>query len=312
MRIGWQRAPNPFPAVGAADSFVVGLAPLRRAEWLVLGFFAALLSDAVLLLEFRHVLPLAAAWLGGTAAVLTAVAWVARRYPCAFWNQLRIYVVLAAVLCSYRAMDWFAPASPVLRWEAQWQAWDRALFADFGFGQALEAAGPVLPALLEVAYALVYALPVFCVVVLSIQGRNKQVDSFLTVYLLGLYLSYLQFPFWPSRPPWQLFPQELTPAFDSAFRQFNGWVLGGAGIHTSVFPSAHVSGAVAAALGIWRLCPASTLFRWGIAIYAVLVTLATVYCRYHYAVDALAGVGVAVLAYALAATLWRREKSPHP
>ena len=45
---------------------------------------------------------------------------------------------------------------------------------------------------------------------------------------------------------------------------------------------------------------------WGMLIYAVLVSIATVYGRYHYAVDALAGLGVSLAAAALGAWLFRR------
>lgn len=272
----------------------------------MLGFFLTLAGYTVLFREFRHILPTSMPWLAGMGVVFGAVRWLARRHPGAFWNQFRVYLTLAAVLCSYRAMDWFAPTVPVLRWEPQWQSWDRALFTEFGFGRAIEIAGPLLPGVLEITYALVYGLPVFCVLALTLRGRSGRLDAFLTVYLLGLYLSYLQFPFWPSRPPWQVFPTELMPAYDSVFRQFNAWVLGGAGIHTSVFPSAHVSGSVAAAMAMWRLCRDSRGLKWGIAVYALLVTLATVYGRYHYAVDAVAGVAVGVAAGCAGAWLIRR------
>jgi membrane-associated phospholipid phosphatase len=292
MRVTGQRMQRPLAVTAQARGSTAAQGLLCRAEWLVVFFFLTLAGYAVLFREFRHILPVAMAWLAGIAAVLCAVGWLARRHPGMFWNQFRVYLTLAAVLCSYRAMDWFAPTVPVLRWEPQWQSWDRALFTEFGFGRAVELAGPLLPAVLEIAYALVYGLPVFCVLALTLRGRSVSMGEFLTVYLLGLYLSYLQFPFWPSRPPWQVFPAELMPAYDSVFRQFNAWVLGGAGIHTSVFPSAHVSGSVAAALAMWRLCRECGALRWGIAVYALLVTLATVYGRYHYAVDAGAGLTV--------------------
>ena len=69
------------------------------------------------------------------------------------------------------------------------------------------------------------------------------------MYLLGLFLSYAQFPWWPSEPPWAVFPGVDAPTVDTLVRRFNQWILGGYGIHTSVFPSAHVAGAFAAAFG---------------------------------------------------------------
>jgi len=45
---------------------------------------------------------------------------------------------------------------------------------------------------------------------------------------------------------------------------------------------------------------------WGLLVYAVLVSIATVYGRYHYAVDALAGLGISGGAAALGAWVFRR------
>src|SRR5438094_471423 len=80
-----------------------------------------------------------------------------------------------------------------------------------------------------------------------VHRKSGSAEVLLVTYLLGLFLSYAQFPYWPSEPPWIVFPGEDGPAVNTILRRFNGWILGGYGIHTSVFPSAHVSGALAAA-----------------------------------------------------------------
>jgi membrane-associated phospholipid phosphatase len=45
-----------------------------------------------------------------------------------------------------------------------------------------------------------------------------------------------------------------------------------------------------------RALPERRAYGIGLVIYASLVAVATVYGRYHYAVDAVAGVGIALLA----------------
>jgi membrane-associated phospholipid phosphatase len=75
-----------------------------------------------------------------------------------------------------------------------------------------------------------------------------------------------------------------------------------------VFPSAHVSSAFSAAWGMFVSLPED---RWiGVCMfaYAVSVSVATVYGRYHYTADVLAGVAVSVLT-GLACTLASRLKS---
>jgi membrane-associated phospholipid phosphatase len=83
------------------------------------------------------------------------------------------------------------------------------------------------------------------------------------------------------------------------FRRFNWFLLGGYGIHTSVFPSAHVSGAFAAAFGVRRALPEKPRVWHSLLAIAVLIATATVYGRYHYVVDAVAGFAVSVVALAL-------------
>src|SRR5260370_3139623 len=82
-------------------------------------------------------------------------------------------------------------------------------------------------------------------------------------------------------------------------RRFNLWIVGGVGIHSSVFPSAHVSSAFSAGFALLLFLPERKRFGWGMLIYAASVAITTVYGRYHYAVDAIAGLPVSLLAAGL-------------
>jgi membrane-associated phospholipid phosphatase len=107
-----------------------------------------------------------------------------------------------------------------------------------------------------------------------------------------------------------MFPGEDVPAYLTLFRRFNWWTLAGAGIHTGVFPSAHVAGAFAAAFGMRRAAPA---LRWAHALLftmAALIALATVYGRYHYLADAIAGLLMAILSLVLSKLLDSRPVVP--
>jgi len=106
-------------------------------------------------------------------------------------------------------------------------------------------------------------------------------------------LCYAQFPFWPSEPPRVVFARQDAPAYETIFRRFNLWMLGSYGIHTSVFPSAHVAGAFGAAFGMRH---AASALKWAsrwLFLIAGLIAVATVYGRYHYACDATAGLLIA-------------------
>ena len=215
-----------------------------------------------------------------------------------FLGVLRDWFPFPLMLLAYREMGWFALPLAEHHLEEQWVVWDRWVLRG-GAHAAIEWLGPLLPSALEIAYSLVYALAPFAVAVLYAYGRRDRVDRFLFLFMTGVLLCYAQFPYWPSEPPRTVFPGQDFPSYDTVFRRFNWWMLGGYGIHTSVFPSAHVAGAFSAAFGMWRALPEHRWVARFLLVMAILIATATVYGRYHYVADAAAGLAMAVLALAV-------------
>lgn len=212
-------------------------------------------------------------------------------------SMARDWLPLALTLLAYHEMGWFALPHTTHSLEARWVVWDRIVLRG-GAKAVIELLGPVLPSVLEIAYLLVYALGPFSVAMLYAYHRRNRVDQFLFLFLVGVLLCYAQFPFWPSEPPRIVFPTEDLPGYLTAFREWNLWLLGKGGIHTSVFPSGHVAAAFSAAAGMWLFLPEHKWVGRLLCVTAVLVAVATVYGRYHYLVDAIAGllmVGAALL-----------------
>jgi membrane-associated phospholipid phosphatase len=274
---------------------------MRRSEWLLAGYFAyvTVLSRILPVTPEIRVLTLV---VNGAAFCFYFVLlkWFREGE---ISRHIRNWVPLAMMLLGYKEMGWLARAAHDHRLEQGWIVWDRLLLRDWRLHQIIESTGPFLPGLLEACYVLVYSLPVFTMVMLYVYKRSRFADQLLVIYLLGLLLSYVQFPFWPSEPPRTVFPNEDAPSVDTLLRHFNHWILGGYGIHTSVFPSAHVSGAVAAGFAMKRVFADRPWLYRGVFVYAALVAIATVYGRYHYAADAAAGVVVGATAAWLGARL---------
>ncbi len=175
---------------------------------------------------------------------------------------------------------------------------------DWGLKNAIEAFGSLLPTILELSYLLVYLVGPICLAIIYWQKRKERASYFLLIYVLGLVLSYGQFPFWPSEPPRVVFSESLQPVA-SIVRDANLAVVGNAGIRTSVFPSAHVSGVFAAAFAFFLLFRDKAWIWSGMMFYAATVAIATVYGRYHFAVDACAGLIVAIVALLLSRAIAR-------
>jgi membrane-associated phospholipid phosphatase len=221
-------------------------------------------------------------------------------------GYVRDWLLLGLILLAYREMGWLALPHSAHGLETRWIVWDRAILR--GLAASVEAFGSALPSVLEIAYALVYALAPFSVAVLYLYRRRDRLDRFLCIFTLGVLLCYAQFPLWPSEPPRILFATENLPAYDTLFRRFNWWTLGNYGIHTSCFPSGHVAAAFSAAFGMRSALPERKWVSRFLMIMALLIAVATVYGRYHYAADAAAGLAVAFFAWAVVAAPQRARQ----
>ncbi len=261
----------------------------------MLGYFAY-----VALLAMVYPLPpptVARAWL--VLAGATAVFLLLARPP---FRIVRDWIPLLFVLTAYREMDWFSIGYKARHLEAQWLQWDQWLF-QAGLRSAIESLGPVLPWILEFSYLLVYGIGAASVGAFYGLKRRYRVNQFLTVYVSGTLFVYAMFPYFPSDPPRVVFPGTDLTQFLTGIRMVNLYLLGGYGIHSSVFPSAHVSSAFSAAWGLLRFLPEQPWVGRSMLIYAVVVSIATVYGRYHYAADAVAGILVSLVALAIATRL---------
>ncbi len=278
----------------------------RPAELILAAYFAYTAALA-------SVFPLEAAdrlqALGASLATLAGLH-CAGRLPNRFAPEiLRITLPVAGVLLAYKQIGLFARPQPDHALERSWVDWDRLLLSDWGLTRAIDSCGPVLPSLLELLYLLTYAIPLAGLMILAASRRLDRADRLLACFAASAVCAYALYPFFPSEPPRTIFPGELSGSIDTLLRRINWWILGKGGIHTSVFPSGHVSSALGVGIGLLLALPDRK--RYGIALISITpgIALATVYGRYHYAVDALAGLVVAGGAsWACSRLFWRRER----
>ena len=119
-------------------------------------------------------------------------------------------------------------------------------------------------------------------------------DNFWATVLLATLFCYAVYPFFPLTPPRLLFGDVPGPHVDPLLRKLNFWLLDHYSVQACIFPSGHVAAVTAVALAVRKHAPRlGALFMF----LAVSVALATVYGRYHYSADAVAGMVVGVAAY---------------
>ena len=272
---------------------------LRNSEWIVLAFFAYI----VLLIPFFQdrpnldAQPLAYLLLVGALFCGLALAECTRFGELA--SMVRDWMPLALTLVAFHEMELFVPTHYNAAYEAVWIRWDSIVLTRWGFTRILESLGPVIPFYLELCYLLVYGVGAFCILVLWFATQRRGVDRFNVVLMTGTFCAYALFPYFPSHPPRLAFPLVAEPHIHNAIRDVNLLLLEKATIHSGVFPSAHVSSAFSAAWGMFLVLPRRKRVAWGLLIYAISVAVATVYGRYHYTADAVAGFAISLLAAAV-------------
>jgi membrane-associated phospholipid phosphatase len=256
----------------------------RPSEWLILGYFTYVaVTGAFFGLGAKPWVLL--------AVVAAAIALLSRKK-----SILRDFAPSAFTLTAYREMNWFTPAGYDYHLEKAWVVWDRRLLDSWHLRAAIESLGLILPAYFELCYFFVYAVIFVSVGFLFATNHRDRIDRFWVAYLAGTLGAYALFPYFPSEPPRTVFAGADVPHIETIIRRLNLFLVGGYGIHSSVFPSAHVSSAFSAAWGLCSTIPERPWYGRLMLFYAFSVAIATIYGRYHYAADAVAGIAISFLA----------------
>jgi membrane-associated phospholipid phosphatase len=258
---------------------------LRGCEKIALAYFVYL--PCLGLIKRLSIGPLLI--LAGIPAALWAVFQAQLR---AVWRPLEIardWWPLGLILAGYWAMGCFAiPPREALQIELV--RIDRTLLYSAHLQALIEAAGAFVPVLLETVYLLLYAIPPACLGILYACGARSQVPRFLLQVFAGTFATYALLPYVPVVSPRLAFPGADLPHYSGISLRLANWLLDRLDISTSVLPSGHVAVALSSALGMFAALPRRPIFGWCAAGLAALVYVATIYGRYHYAVDGLASV----------------------
>lgn len=142
--------------------------------------------------------------------------------------------------------------------------------------------------------------PLIPIIALLLWLRNqKQFAEFVFALCLSYSFCYLIFIFFPIEGPYHTLRQLQTVSEmpGGIFTHAVALVEKHGRIHGGAFPSAHVAGSVIALLAAFRF---SRKIGWLVLPFVIGVCAATVYGRYHYAVDIWGGIAVALFGYWIA------------
>jgi membrane-associated phospholipid phosphatase len=173
------------------------------------------------------------------------------------------------------------------------QRWEQALFgAQVSLAWIRAFPSPAWSTLMHAAYLSYYPILAAAPLGLWFSGRRRAARAAALALMSTFYGCYAFFFCFPVAGPRYSFAMARNAATAVPLAAFSHRFLETGSAWGTAFPSSHVAAALVAAVAAWRGWRplGAVLF-----VAACLLTLATVYCQFHYASDALAGALVAAL-----------------
>ncbi len=164
---------------------------------------------------------------------------------------------------------------------------------------------PVLTEFLE----LIYFLFIPSVIILGIlywYQKSSAEFRYCTFLVVATFLiTYLGYLVAPARGPHFMGYVSQHPALEGLwfFRFFQATIDKMEGLQYDCFPSGHVAVTIVCAYSARKL--SSPLF-WTYCVFAALIAFSTIYLRYHYTVDVVAGILLAALLIVVSPRIYRR------
>ena len=167
---------------------------------------------------------------------------------------------------------------------------------------------PWVADVLVLAYLSYYFIPLILIIVLYFKGNKKEFSTTVTTLLLGYYLCFAAYIAMPAVGPrftlasLQHVPLRGGAISDWAFNTLNALE----GNQRDCFPSGHTQTVL---ISLWFAFKYKRPFFWVCLPVASALIFSTVYLRYHYVIDVIAGVvyaGITVFLGIKLTTRWQR------
>jgi membrane-associated phospholipid phosphatase len=163
----------------------------------------------------------------------------------------------------------------------------------------------VLTGFLQSAYISYYFMPISLGMFLFLAGRNREFDTMVFGVVLCFYLSYIGYLLIPAVGP--RFTLDHLQTADLRAGPLTLWLRQLLDVleqnKTDAYPSGHTAVALVSLFYAWKY-RITILFRVLVPLIGALI-VSTVYLRYHYVIDVIAGILLAVLTLMIAPSAQR-------
>ena len=146
------------------------------------------------------------------------------------------------------------------------------------------------------------------------RGMKRQpgpgLETAITSTMIAFFLCFLWYPWLPARGPWEN-PELMAglPSFRGiVFTPFMQWIIDRGAVSGGCFPSSHVAGSWGMVLGLAAYHRRAAIV---LGCFAVGLSFACVYTRYHHGIDVPAGFLAALVGAWIARTVTRPAEVSH-
>src|SRR5262249_47175374 len=227
------------------------------------------------------------------------------------WGLLRHWFGLIYLPLCYKEVPYLVPALRLQPADFTLANWDLMMWR---VDPVFRLSAPQMPALVELLQA-VYALFIPGVLGLAILlwwRKSREEFRYGAFLLVATFLiSYLGYLFFPARGPRFMPYAAFHPALHGlwTFNFLQGLLDSLEGVQYDCFPSGHVAVVL---VGCYIARQISGRVFYAFSVFAALITFSTVYLRYHYVIDVIAGIALAISLMAAAPWIYRRLGSQAP
>jgi len=241
----------------------------------------------------------AARWVLLSNALMLLLGWLVLQACSVRWvAALREVAPLLLLGALYSQIDLLNGSGSAPSRDALIRAWERGVFGmepsrDWWRAHPSEFWSTTLHA----AYLTFYPI-IFVPVIVALRRRNYVAARLSVTWLMATFLlCYVIFILVPVGGPYYEYPRPQGAFVANWAARMVYGLVGVGSAYGAAFPSSHVAAAVVA---VGATFPVSRPLGLFLVIPAVLLTVGTVYCQMHYAMDALSGLAVGALVLAAA------------